>query len=46
MGADATINIDVMLANLPKFKNDVSFVDDVLTRSKVRQQKLKQLLNP
>lgn len=32
MGADATINIDVMLANLPKFKNDVSFVDDVLTK--------------
>lgn len=32
MAADATINIDVMLANLPKFKNDVSFVDDVLTK--------------
>lgn len=32
MGADATINIDVMLANLPKFKNDVSFVDDILTK--------------
>lgn len=32
MGADATINIDVMLANLPEFKNDVSFVDDVLTK--------------
>ncbi|MDU5509578.1 tape measure protein [Enterococcus gilvus] len=32
MGADATINIDVMLSNLPKFKNDVSFVDDVLTK--------------
>ncbi|MDT2604668.1 aggregation-promoting factor C-terminal-like domain-containing protein [Enterococcus dongliensis] len=32
MGADATINIDVILANLPKFKNDVSFVDDVLTK--------------
>lgn len=32
MAADATINIDVMLSNLPNFKNDVSFVDDVLTK--------------
>lgn len=32
MSADATINIDVMLSNLPKFKTDVSFVDDVLTK--------------
>lgn len=32
MTADATINIDVMLSNLPNFKNDVSFVDDVLTK--------------
>lgn len=32
MAADATINIDVMLSNLPKFKTDVSFVDDVLTK--------------
>ncbi|HFO1076511.1 TPA: tape measure protein [Enterococcus faecium] len=32
MSADATINIDVMLSNLPNFKNDVSFVDDVLTK--------------
>lgn len=32
MAADATINIDVMLSNLPNFKNDVSFVDDVLAK--------------
>ncbi len=32
MAADATINIDVMLSNLPNFKNDASFVDDVLTK--------------
>ncbi|MDT2639548.1 tape measure protein [Enterococcus dongliensis] len=32
MAADATINIDVMLSNLPNFKNDVSFVNDVLTK--------------
>ncbi|MDT2437890.1 aggregation-promoting factor C-terminal-like domain-containing protein [Enterococcus avium] len=32
MGADATINIDVMLANLPKFKNDVSLVDELLAK--------------
>lgn len=32
MAADAKINIDVMLSNLPNFKNDVSFVDDVLTK--------------
>lgn len=32
MGADATINIDVILANLPKFKNDVSLVDELLAK--------------
>ncbi|HFD1661324.1 TPA: hypothetical protein QFK58_000376 [Enterococcus faecium] len=32
MSADATINIDVMLSNLPKFKNDVSLIDDILSR--------------
>lgn len=32
MGADATINIDVMLANLPKFKNDVSLIDELLAK--------------
>lgn len=32
MSADATINIDVMLSNLPNFKNDVSFVNEVLNK--------------
>lgn len=32
MSADATINIDVMLSNLPKFKTDVSFIDEILSK--------------
>lgn len=32
MSADATINIDVMLSNLPKFKADVSFIDEILSK--------------
>lgn len=32
MAADATINIDVMLSNLPKFKTDVSFIDEILSK--------------
>ena len=32
MAADATINIDVMLSNLPKFKTDANFIDDLLSK--------------
>ncbi len=32
MSADATINIDVTLSNLPKFKTDVSFIDEILSK--------------
>ena len=32
MSADATINIDVMLSNLPKFKTDANFIDDLLSK--------------
>lgn len=32
MAADATINIDVMLSNLPNFKNDVSLIDELLAK--------------
>ena len=29
MAADANNNIDVMLSNLPKFKTDANFIDDL-----------------
>lgn len=32
MSADATINIDVILSNMPKFKTDISFIDDMLSK--------------